>query len=516
MEGWLSQGQQIGNSKTCPYCGQDTTTNDLVKAYQAHFNAAYGDLKTKVAALHRSILNATVPDVVERFAQGVATATAQTSAWSDNVQSESITFDAGVSKGPLAELQKLLLDLSGRKQASPADPVGSEEDAAKAIALWRAVVTPMQATNKAIKAEADRIAVFKSKLATTDTLQLQQQISKLQLSKRRFDPVVIDLLGKRKIASAASDAAEKIKKAERDTLDKSMKATLSRYESSINALLAKFGAAFSIKGMDANFRGAAPRSEYGLLLRGKDVSLDGGTPSFATALSEGDKRTLAFAFFVASTLADPKLATRTVVIDDPMCSLDLNRKHHTRAVLKKLYSKAEQLIVLAHDPYFLRDIRETLHRDDPAAPVALFQLILAPGEYTTFAALDVDKECESAYFRHHRLLNDFIAGSPSDPRSVAKAVRPMLEGYLHRRFPGLLPKSLMFGQIVALIRGAASPSPLHHAHNLVPELNEVNEYVGQFHHDTNPGADTIAVVASELKTYVERALAIAHSGKTLV
>lgn len=313
-------------------------------------------------------------------------------------------------------------------------------------------------------------------------------------------------------ARTSAGNADTTKKAARDTLDTLMTATLSEYEEAINTLLKNFGASFSINGMGANFRGASPRSEYGLLLRGKNVTLEGGTPSFATALSEGDKRTLAFSFFIAKTLKDTKLATRIVVIDDPMCSLDMNRKHYTGSVLKKLHSKAEQLIVLAHDPYFIRDLRDSLHKENKNTPIAIFQLAHASGDYTSFASLDVDKECESAYFQHHRLLNDFATGKGGDAKSAAKAIRPMLEGYLHRRFPGIIQKSLLFGQIVVLIREALSTSPLCHAQNLVEELNEINDYAGRFHHDTNPSADTIVVVASELKTYIERALRVVHRG----
>ena len=230
-------------------------------------------------------------------------------------------------------------------------------------------------------------------------------------------------------------------------------------------------------------------------------------------MSDGDKRTLAFAFFVASASADPKLATRTIVIDDPMCSLDLNRKHHTKNVLKSLHSSAEQLVVLAHDPYFIRDLRDALIKEDSAAKIALFQLGSASGGYTNFAPLDVDQMCESAYFRHHRLLNDFATGSGGDSIAVAKAIRPMLEGYLHRRFPVLIPKSLLFGEVVKYIRNAVAPSPLCHAQNLVTELNEINEYAGQFHHDTNPGGlESVGIVEAELQTYVLRALDVAHKG----
>jgi wobble nucleotide-excising tRNase len=287
---------------------------------------------------------------------------------------------------------------------------------------------------------------------------------------------------------------------------------LAKYQTAINALLKKFGASFSIKGMNANFRGNAPRTEYGLLLRGKDVVLEGGPPSFATTLSDGDKRTLAFAFFVASTLDDPKLAQRIVVIDDPMCSLDMTRRQHTQTVLKQIRAKAEQIVILAHDAYFIRDLRNAFLKEDKLSPISMFQMVGASNGYTDFAAIDIDKECESVYAQHHRLLNQYSNGIGGDHKSVAKAIRLMLEGYLHRRFPGLLPKDLLFGQVVILIRDATSNSPLRHAQNLVVELNEINDYAGQFHHDTNPDADSTVVTPSELKTYVERALDVVYKG----
>jgi hypothetical protein len=110
------------------------------------------------------------------------------------------------------------------------------------------------------------------------------------------------------------------------------------------------------------------------------------------------------------------------------------------------------------------------------------------------------------------LLSSFSTGNGGDPATVAKAVRPMLEGYLHRRFPGLVPNGLMFGQVVIHIRDSMTPSPLYHAVNLVDELNEINDYVGQFHHDTNPDADTATISSPELKTFVDRALCVVHKG----
>ncbi len=511
-ESWLSQGRQFGDGVLCPFCDQGIASNDLVRAYQTHFNAAYADLKNKVSNLQQMVEADTANSIVDGFAKSVGVAIAQAAAWAEHILTQAISFDASAASAALTAFRDFLAELTRRKQGAPAEALGSAEDKAKAVSLWGQVLSPIRDANAAIKAAEGLIDTYKAQLSSDNAAQLQQQIGQLQTTKRRYDPQVINLLVQLATARAGVESADKAKKAARESLDSQMTTTLSKYQTSINSLLKNFGASFSIKGMSANFRGNAPRSDYGLLLRGKDVALEGGPPSFATALSEGDKRTLAFAFFVASTLADPKLANRVVVIDDPMSSLDLNRRHHTRTVLRKIHSKAEQLIVLAHDPYFLRDLRDDLRKDDKTAVVAMFQLTVAPHNYTDFSSLDIDRECESGYARHHRLLNNFSTGNGGDAADVATAVRPMLEGYLHRRFPSLLPKDLMFGGVVVHIRDSVAPSPLCYAANLVDELNEINDYACQFHHDTNPDADTVIISASELKTFVDRALCVVHKG----
>ena len=483
-----------------------------MSAYQAHFNAAYADLKSTVAGLQEKVASGMADRVIEGIEKSVTIAAAQAAAWAEQVQTKNIVFDFETANASLNALREFLLELTRKKQSEPLEALGSAEDKTKAVGLWEQVLVPIREANVAIQMAEGLISTYKIQLDGENAAQLQQQVLRLHAIKRRYDPQVVNLLVQLATARKSVNSADKTKKTARESLDSLMTSTLGRYQTSINALLKNFGASFSIKGMSANFRGNAPRSDYGLLLRGKDVALDGGSPSFTTALSEGDKRTLAFAFFVASTLVDPKLASRVIVIDDPICSLDLNRRHHTRTVLRKIHANAEQLIVLAHDPYFLRDLRDALNKDDSTAPVAMFQLTAAPQNYTDFASLDIDRECESDYARHHRLLTNFSTGNGGDTAIVAKAIRPMLEGYLHRRFPGLVPKGLMFGGLVIHIRDTVTPSPLCHAANLVDELTEINDYVGQFHHDTNPDADVAAISAPELKTFVDRALCVVHKG----
>jgi wobble nucleotide-excising tRNase len=109
------------------------------------------------------------------------------------------------------------------------------------------------------------------------------------------------------------------------------------------------------------------------------------------------------------------------------------------------------------------------------------------------------------------LVADYVDGKPTpSSRDVAKAIRPLLEGYYHRRFPGKIPRKLLFGQIINRVRDPATTGPLTNLRPLAQELFEVNDYAGQFHHDTNQSADTVQVVDGELLVFARRALTLIY------
>ena len=480
-EAWLSHGQEFDDDKSCPYCAQPTDGIDLIKAYRTHFNKAYIELKNKVQQLDKQTAAACSHTLITQFSQKLETANSAIGAWEDQVKVVKASFDEATVLKKLAEIRQLLSALVKSKQLSLTAAFGSEEDQKKISVLWSEITTMMEATNAQIANAQAIIENFRKELSAEDITAITTKQQQIRLSKTRHTDAVIELFKKLHAARASSKAAEGVKSNARTTLNTLMKQTLTDYEQSINSLLDKFGATFKIEKMDTNFRGGAPRSEYGLALRGKSIPLEGGPPSFSTALSEGDKRTLAFAFFVASTNADPNLSSRVVVVDDPMCSLDLNRKQQTRTVLKDIGQKSEQLIVLAHDIYFVRDLKKDL-----APPtgenysVCAFCLSHAGNGYTKLDSLDVNKECQSPYYHHHQLLVDYVGSGTGDSRQVAKAIRVLLEGYLHRRFPSLIPEDLMFGQVVNYIDNEApAGSPVAHAKCLVDELQDINTYAGQ-------------------------------------
>lgn len=518
-ENWLSRGISFIDGDDCPYCGQSLTGIDLVRAYQTYFNKAYHSLKNKVSVLKKEIGSQIDSSILDRINKEVDHNNSMLIAWQEYIPLNQVSFKKEELDILFHELRTLAFQLVSKKEADPIEMIGSERDKDVAHQLWNQILIKIKALNKSIASEIISIESYKENLQSENTQKIESEISKLQLTKVRYGSEVVKLLENMALANDSVKLAAQNKKDKRDNLHKLMQETLKKYEGLINSLLIKLGASFSISNMGANFRGNAPRSEYGLLLRGKSIPIEGNGISFSNALSEGDRRTLAFAFFVARILDSKNIGNSVVVIDDPMCSLDFNRRQYTRTILKKVYLKAGQLIVLAHDPYFLKDLKnglvnkDKLNDENSSSQIKMLKIHHTNGSYSDFCSFDVDAECESPYFRHHRQLLEFTSKGIGDTRSVAKAIRPLLEGYLHRRFPGLVPKNLLFGAVVALIRDSTSSSPLNFAKNLVDELNEVNDYAGQFHHDTNPGnADTVIVNSSELIAYAKRALGIVHAG----
>ena len=274
-------------------------------------------------------------------------------------------------------------------------------------------------------------------------------------------------------------------------------------------------ALFQIDKLVHDYKGTGTaRSSYGLKVKGTFIELSANdAPSFSNALSEGDKRTLAFAFFVARIEADVNIGNKIVVIDDPMCSLDRSRRNHTKTILRDISKSSAQLIVLGHDAYFLRDLRDDLHHyHQGSLPIHLAKLVRSQNNNTNFDQLDLEKECASKYYSNYKTIQDFVAGRVNDPYLVARSIRPLIEGYLHRRFLGHIKKSTLLGKIVGDVNAAIPPSPLVYLQPLASEITEINDYAGKFHHDASSFDSQDSINESELLSYAQRVLKIIHKG----
>ena len=516
IESWVSGGQAFLKGDDCPFCGQAIGGLSLIKAYQSYFNSAYEALKAEIVEIEGKTAVVLADAKVDALDAALATNVARIEAWKDQLPFECPSLDVAKLRIALAAVRTKLLALVSAKRQQPLVQVDSDGQAAESAAAISGLNGSITGYNDKIQEIAAKLTQFKSNLATESVIALEASIRKLEAALRRQLPDAIAAVAVYSGAEAERKKLEGEKTQARAEIDALMQTTLAQYQGAINQLLAAFGAEFSIEELKPTYVGntGEPRTEFGLRLRNKAVKLGSREDhasghSFANTLSEADKRTLAFAFFIARLRAEPKLTDTVVVLDDPVSSLDRNRRQESKRLLARLATECKQLIVLSHDAYFVRDIRDRLADLKPApVPLTLLMLKRVQNGYSAFAPCDIDDMCSSDYYRHHKLVADFVDGKPTpSSRDVAKAIRPLLEGYYRRRFPGAIPRKAMFGLIVAIAVDPATTGPLANLRPLAQELQEVNDYAGQFHHDN---AGTIQVAEPELLTFARRALALIY------
>jgi wobble nucleotide-excising tRNase len=517
FEDWLSRGQDYMSLGECPFCGKGLSGSELIQAYRSHFNKAYADLKREVAALQAEVAKGLADSKIETAVATADANTARIEAWKDQLNLNAPSLDSVVLSAAMKQVREQLLLLVSTKEKSPLEPVGSQGDQDAATGTIISIDQAITTYNSAIRALTVTIANFKKKLATEDTTTLKAEVNKMEAVQKRQLPEVTTVASEYQAAERERKRLDDEKTRTRQQLDALMQSTLHQYQASINDLLIILGAEFSIEKLQPTYAGGEPRTEFGLLVRGRPVKLGSRADltlghSFATTLSESDKRTLAFAFFIARLKADPRLTDKLVVLDDPVSSLDRNRRHQSIRLIVSLAGDCRQLVVLSHDPYFVRELRERLTEKKPT-PITpgIIAIKRVQRGYSAFGPCDIDDICSSDYYRHHRLVADYVDGkSTANIRDVAKAIRPLLEGYYHRRFPGRIPRKLLFGRIIDLAANTQAGDPLENLKPLLKEMGEINDYAGQLHHDTNAGYETVPVVDAELLGFARRALKLIY------
>jgi wobble nucleotide-excising tRNase len=249
-----------------------------------------------------------------------------------------------------------------------------------------------------------------------------------------------------------------------------------------------------------------------VVINNTPVSVGGGStaegePSFRNTLSSGDRNTLALGFFFASLDQNPDLADSIVVIDDPISSLDDHRSLTTVQEVRRLSDRAGQVIVLSHDKRFLCRI---WNGADSTIRSALE--IARDGNGSTLRSWDVAQDSVTEHDRRYFRLREFVdSGSGgTDSRETARDIRPHLEAFLRVACPAQFPPGMLLGPFLELCRQRVGQPNEILDRDAAQELGELTEYANQFHHDTNPAWETEMINDTELRSFVEKALAFAR------
>lgn len=516
LEAWLREGITIAHDNECPYCGQSTSQVTLVDMYADFFDSEYDKLRTKIDRLFGLLGGGARQKERMQLNAEYERASTFIDAWKTHVDTPTLPHLTPILD-EMDNLGGLIDSLFTRKMENFDRSIDSSADRPLIETFSASIVASIEKINIVVREARAAIESYKASLAAHGVPQLNLDLNAARLAQLRASNEVQELFAKRNEARLEHSKADKSAAEARKTAREAMDATLGAFEVEINKQLRKMGAQFTVEEVTSTNAGGGSRGNYALKLRGESINISSGKPAFRTALSEGDKRALAFAFFCARLLAETDLLGHVVVVDDPVTSLDKHRRTHTTNILNDLSMRGAQVIILAHDATYLREVREKFDRkefDNHGSSRTSVELYMYrdSGGNASLGKHDLDRECESPYFRHHRRIRAFLDAERIDGAMVSHteagiAIRPLVEGYLHRRFPGHIPKSKRtLGAVVNLIDASPPDSVLSFAKTLVSELTDMNEFGMRYHHDTGSDSNEPEPDAAEVEAFAERAL----------
>jgi len=179
------------------------------------------------------------------------------------------------------------------------------------------------------------------------------------------------------VIEVESERVRKERESKRAELDRYSEAIFDTHKETINSLCKEMGADFEIEDFKPlkKIVGTSERifaikffGSYKVNIENKNES----TPNFKNTLSESDKRLLAFAFFLSLLMHDSELNKKIVVFDDPMSSLDNERRRKTIHLLADLmYAHKEtngtvttlypvQKIIMTHEDHFAKELKRIM------------------------------------------------------------------------------------------------------------------------------------------------------------
>jgi len=363
-EQWLEQGTTYFKDQTCPFCAQSTAGVDLVASYQSYFSEAYKDLKEDIRQHSKANDDRFGPLALLAVQNNITGNTTLSEFWKrffDVKLSDLPTPDTVQAFKGLHTHLKERLDL---KSGSPLEAVTATPELDAALKAYADFLANALKYNASCKAMNELVKVVKAKASGGNIAAATADLAKLKNAKKRHDSTVDALCKDYLLLKLTKLAHEAGKESAKIALDTYSSTIFTLYEGTMNDQLKLFGAEFLLANTSSNYAGGKPNSSYNITINTAPVDVDSavGKPCFKSALSGGDKSCLALAFFLARLEHDPRIADKVVVLDDPMCSLD--RFHSDRSVkaIVDIVGKAKQVIVLSHDPHFLRRIWDDVSR----------------------------------------------------------------------------------------------------------------------------------------------------------
>ena len=328
---------------TCPFCASNVKGNPLVDLYMQYFDKAYSNFKSELVALRTQLWQGLSEAEGLRTRSRFEELAKDVEYWRAFGKVDFVPVSLlDAMPGKLDALHAAATKAIQAKIASPLDVIDTSA-LQNAIAEWQIVAKELKSCNGSLSSANAGIQAIKTSTATVNKAALDATLIELEAIKKRHSPQVKALVDgyNALVTSKATLVFDKeMKKNKLDTYDATV---LFEYHNGINDYLTQFGAGFRIEKSEKTYAGKVPQWMYTIEINKCSVDVTKkagqGEPSFQTAMSAGDKSTLALAFFLAQLDLDLNLKDAIVVFDDPFTSLDEFRRAMTAKTILRVGQK---------------------------------------------------------------------------------------------------------------------------------------------------------------------------------
>lgn len=518
-EEWIATGMRLGNqgaqltrANECPFCRLALEGSPIFAQYRAYFGQTYTQLQRDLASAQSALESALSGDALAGFERQVRTAEQRQTFWARFTAVPGVGIDTTQVASAWQQVRDSVVHAIQAKRTDPLGAATLSADAQATIQGYQETIATVSASSAALLAANEAIQRVKESIQTGNTATAQAEVNRLRATKARRTPDNVQRCDDYLAVKQAKETADIEKAQAQRQLDAHRATAVPNWETAVNTYLSRLGAGFTVTRIQSQPTGGRPSCVYRLVINGHAVDVGpgvpaAGSPTFKNTLSSGDRNTLALAFFLASLDRDPNRANRVVVLDDPMSSLDKHRRMNTIQEVRTLLPTVAQVIVMSHDEYFLFDIYDRVapRRAGTITDTTTLHVRRA-ATGSTIEEWDIESEKMCRHDKRHALLTQFANGGGGDPMTVAQSIRLHLEHVLRALYPDKFRLGETLREFRNRARSASQNGNGFMTEAKLTEVGQIVDYSNDFHHDTNPAADTVVINDTQLRDYVIRTL----------
>jgi wobble nucleotide-excising tRNase len=503
-ESFLRIGTEI-MTDVCPFCGEPSaSTNPLFGAYSEYYNQDYQRLRESITSFTKDFSSQIIISQLHKN-QSVSDKN-----FNRMEQLTSITSIHSVGSYPfidyeneIALAEKFSQDVVSaltKKANNLSDPIDTHflDVFSTHLVELNQIISIQESFFESISNEISSILKESTHISEQ---QLREELEKLIALQHRFD---IDeeewcqgFISKRDALDKLLDEKSKIS----SELDNYSKNIFESYQKGMNEVLERLGVDFRISQFkeQVDDRANQPFAEFCIEINNVEIPLKelAESPCFQNTLSEGEKNTLSFAFFITELSMMENIETKIVIFDDPLSSMDDNRRIITSKILQEISEKVKQIIILTHKKDFLHLLCDKL-----SAPRVL-TIRKDKMNGSVLIDFDIEHERKPDYQKNIEKLNRYLNEDFCEVCEIQESIRPCLENAITHKFFAYLHGAVTLGRMIDELekQGLLDSS-------LISELRDLNEISSAAHHNVSTTDPIKSLNRSEILPYVKKTLPV--------